>query len=335
MSGLARRGREAAAAWDRFWFEPQSTSTLAVVRIAFALVVLGWTAALGHDLSAFYSASGVLPEQQDLATVVGQGAWGPLGTFTSDAALAGTYAALFVAALMLLVGLKTRLAAIVVFVALMALTRRNIWVLDSGDPLLRSIAFFLMLAPSGAALSLDRRLAIRRDRADAGAFPMRAPWALRLMQIQFSVLYLSAFWAKVGGETWRDGTAVSYALRIENLQRFPLPTSLTTSEIVSNLLTFGTLALELSLGILVWNRRLRPWLLLAGVSLHLGIDYAIRVGFFSYAVLVLYIAFIPPETMDRWLGRLGATRAWIRGGPPTNAPSDPEPLTRPLRSSCE
>jgi uncharacterized membrane protein YphA (DoxX/SURF4 family) len=301
VSRLARGARAALASWDRFWFAPESTSTLAVVRIAFALVVLGWTAALGHDLVAFHSRSGVLPEQPDLDQVVGPGAWGLLGTFESDGALLATYLALFVAALMLLVGLKTRLAAVVVFIGLMALTRRNVWVLDSGDPLIRSIAFFLMLAPSGAALSLDRRFAARRGRAEPGPFPLRAPWALRLMQIQLSVLYLSAVWFKVGGETWRDGTAVSYALRIENLQRFPLPDALTTSELASNVLTFGTLAVELALGLLVWNRRLRPWVLLAGVGLHLGIDYAIRVGFFSYAILVLYLAFVPPETMDRWL----------------------------------
>jgi hypothetical protein len=40
---------------------------------------------------------------------------------------------------------------------------------------------------------------------------------------------------------------------------------------------------------------LRPWVLLLGVGLHLGIDYAVRVGFFSYAVLVAYIVFIPPD----------------------------------------
>jgi hypothetical protein len=40
---------------------------------------------------------------------------------------------------------------------------------------------------------------------------------------------------------------------------------------------------------------LRPWVLLLGVGLHLGIDYAVRVGFFSYAVFVAYIVFIPPE----------------------------------------
>jgi hypothetical protein len=300
----------AVQAWDRFWFAPQSTSTLAVVRIAFGLLMLAWTAAIGHDLFAFYSSNGLLAEQQDLDQVVGSWAWGPLGTFTSDTALVVTYLALFVSSLMLLIGLKTRLAAVVVFLGLMALTRRNIWVLDSGDPLLRSIAFFLMFAPSGAALSLDHRLAVRRGKADAWAFPERAPWALRLLQIQLSILYLSAVWFKVGGETWRDGTAVSYALRIENLQRFPLPDALTTSELVSNVLTFGTLAVELALGLLVWNRKLRPWVLMAGVGLHLGIDYAIRVGFFSYGILVLYIAFIPPETLERWI--LAAREKWGR-----------------------
>ncbi len=314
MRGPGSSVRAAVTAWDRFWFAPQSVSTLAVVRIAFALVVLAWTASLGHDLFAFYSGNGLLPEQQDVQRVVGSGAWGPLGTFTSDTALVVTYVALFVAALLLLLGLKTRIAAIVVFVGLMALTRRNIWVLDSGDPLLRSIAFFLALAPSGDALSLDRRLARRHGRV-LEEFPRRAPWALRLLQIQLSVLYLAAVWAKVAGETWRDGTAVSYVLRIENLQRFPLPDAVTTSELLSNLLTFGTLAVELSLGLLVWNRKLRPWILLAGASLHIGIDYAIRVGFFSYAVLVLYIAFIPPETMERWLLALRSRLARVRGAP--------------------
>jgi hypothetical protein len=319
VTRLRRAGRTAVEAWNGFWFAPQSTSTLAVVRIAFGVVVLAWTAGAGHDLFAFYSGSGLLPEQQDLGQVVGSGAWGPLGTFTGDTALVVTYFALFVASVMLLVGLKTRVAAVIVFVGLMALTRRNIWVLDSGDPLMRSIAFFLMFAPSGAALSVDQLIAARRGKGGAWDLPLRAPWALRLLQIQLSVLYLSAVWFKAGGETWRDGTAVSYALRIENLQRFPLPDALTTSELMSNLFTFGTLAVELALGILVWNRRLRPWVLLAGVGLHLGIDYAIRVGFFSYAIFVLYIAFVPPETMDRVVAAVRSRLARARGRPAAEA----------------
>ncbi len=171
MSVLAGRGRAVLAAWNRFWFAPQSVSTLAIVRIAFALLVLAWTAALGHDLFAFFSKGGLLPEQQDLGRAVGSGAWGPLGTFTSDTALVVTYLALLVGALMLLVGCGTRVAAVVVFVGLMALTRRNTWVLDSGDPLIRSIAFLLMLAPSGGALSFDRWFADASRRSTPRAVP--------------------------------------------------------------------------------------------------------------------------------------------------------------------
>ena len=304
MNAVLRRAHGAVAAWDRFWFAPRSVSTLAVIRIAFGLLLLGWTAGIGHDLFDLFSRDGVLPAQPDLHDSVGQGAWGLLGTFTGNGALVLAYTALVIGALMLMVGLKTRVAALVVFVMLLAFTRRNPWVLDSGDLLLQAIAFYLVFAPSGAALSADRWLAARSGRGEFWAHPQRAPWVLRLFQLQLSILYLSAVWHKVGGERWRDGTAVSYALRIGDLERLPVPAELTTSVLLSNVLTFGTLAVELSLALLVWNRRLRPWVLLAGVALHLGIDYAIRVGFFSYAVLVLYIAFIPTETMDAWLAAL-------------------------------
>ena len=81
---------------------------------------------------------------------------------------------------------------------------------------------------------------------------------MRLLQIQFSMVYLFAVWDKVRGITWNNGTAVSFALRITDLERFPVPGFITHSLLISNLLTYGTLAIELSLAILVWNRTLRP-----------------------------------------------------------------------------
>ena len=64
-------------------------------------------------------------------------------------------------------------------------------------------------------------------------------------------------------------------------------------------MTFGTLATELSIGILVWNRKLRPWVLALGVGMHLTIDYSIRVGLFSYTMFALYLAFIEPDAASR------------------------------------
>lgn len=284
----------AVAAWERFWFAPVETSTLALFRIAFGILVLGWTLSLAPSLYAFFGSEGVLPEQPDS----GAGGWGLLGVFPSDAAVTVVYLLLLVGSLFLIVGFRTRLAAVVVFVCVVSFARRNPWVLNSGDLLLSVLAFYVMLAPSGAALAIDRLL---KTRARFWQFPARAVWPLRLVQVQISILYVAAVWAKVRGATWNDGTAISYAFRIGDLERFPLPDFLVDSLVLVNLLTYGTLAAELALGLLVWNRKLRPWVLLVGMALHLGIDYSVRVGFFSYAVLVAYIAFLPPETVRAWL----------------------------------
>lgn len=284
----------AVAAWERFWFAPVETSTLALFRIAFGILVLAWTLSLAPPLYALFGTEGILPEQPDS----GAGAWGLLGVFPSDAAVTVVYLLLLVGSLFLIVGFRTRLAAAVVFVCLVSFARRNPWVLNSGDLLLSVLAFYVMLAPSGAALSVDRLL---KTRSRFWEFPARAVWPLRLVQVQISVLYVAAVWAKVRGATWNDGTAIAYAFRIGDLERFPLPDFLVDSLVLVNLMTYGTLAAELALGLLVWNRKLRPWVLLVGVALHLGIDYSVRVGFFSYAVLVAYIAFLPPETVRAWL----------------------------------
>jgi len=314
------------AVWDRFWFTPQSTAPLAVLRVAFALIVLGWTVSLSTGLYTFLSPHGLLPQQPNLSQIVYPGAWGFLGTFTSQGALLATYIVLLVAAFLLLIGLGTRAAAVVVFLCLLALERRDPWVLNSGDILIRVLAFYVMLAPTGAALSVDRWLRVRRSGEPWLAFPLRSGWTLRLLQVQLSLVYISAFWDKTGGETWRAGTAVSYAFRIGDLHRFPLPHWLLTSPDASTLMTYGTLVIEFGLGFLVWNRILRPWLLLLGIALHLGIDYTTRVGFFSYAVIALYLAFVPPERIEQLAA---AIRGRLARGVAAEAPAAagaPEPL---------
>jgi hypothetical protein len=283
------------SSWNHFWFQPVETSTVALFRVAFGLLALGYTLSLAPVLFAFYSDDGILPAQP---TYSGTLAWGMLGYFPSDAAVLLFYFLLLVGTIALLVGFRARLAALVVFVCLISFGRRDPWVLNSGDLLVQVLAFYMLVMPSGTALSVDRWL---REPRRFWEFPARAIWPLRLLQVQVSILYLAAVWAKVRGVTWNDGTAVSYAFRIDDIARFPVPGFVTDSLVLANLLTYGTLAVELSIGILVWNRVLRPWVLLLGIGLHLGIDYAVRVGFFSYAVLVAYIAFIPPESAHSFI----------------------------------
>ena len=293
-----------ARAWERFWFEPTSVATVAVVRIAFGLVAFGWTASLAPDLMSFFGRRGIIPVQPSNRFWIGV-----LSPAAPDWAVYLAWGLLLVAAACLVIGYHSRLASVLVFIGILSFERRNPFIFNAGDVLVRNLAFYVMLAPTGAALSLD---AWRRARDKLWEFPKRAPWAMRLIQIQLSVVYFATVWAKVRGNDWNDGTAVSYALRLTDLERFHVPSFISTNLTVSNLATFGTLALELSIAFFVWNRKIRPWVLAGGVAMHLAIALNIMIGFFTMAMFTAYLSFVPPETTERVLARAAARIGAIR-----------------------
>ena len=111
---------------------------------------------------------------------------------------------------------------------------------------------------------------------------------------------------------------------------FPVPDFLPDTLLLVNLLTFSTLAIELSIGILIWNRTARPYVMALGLMLHLGIEYRIRVGFFLGALLTSYLAFVPSDRMD-------AVLAGVRKEPhelPVRNPLTASRATRRSRSTA-
>lgn len=271
----------ALAAWDRFWFEPVPTSTLAALRIGVGVLAALSAVTLWPDLDVFFGA-----------------------TWLGAAAARALAAVLFCAAAFLVVGYRTRVAAVVVLACLIVLASVNPFIFNSGDDLLRYLALFVALSPAGAALSVD---CLRRE-GTVWRFPPRPVWPLRLVQLQVTLMYVAAVGHKLRGTTWLAGTAASYPVRIPDMVRFTLPSAVAGSVPVAHVLTWGTLAIEAAIPVLVWNRRTRPWVLGLGVVLHLGIDLTLRAGLFSWVVLVSYLAFVPPETMTTWFERCRAAR---------------------------
>lgn len=307
-------------AWQDFWFTPRSTSTAAIFRIFYGLVALLWGISFAPDLMNFYSRTGMLPEQPP-------GSWGLLDAWNSDAAVIVVYAMLLVGALCLTVGYRTRLSAVVLWMAMSSFQTRNPYVQTGGELVLRLTGFYMMLIPAGASLSLDR---LRRAREKFWEFPARAPWGLRLAQIQLSAIYLFTVWTKVPGRTWNDGSAVGYALQLRPYLRLPIPEWFIDFVPLMNLFTWGTLAIELSMAILIWNRRLRPWVMLGGILLHMSIDISLKVGFFSYAMFALYTTFIPEDTAERWI--LKVRDRVLRRRPRSDVAPTPSELASPLVS---
>ena len=106
-------------------------------------------------------------------------------------------------ALLLTVGLWTRVMSVAVFLCLNSIDQRNLLILHGGDTFLRCAGFFLMFAPAGAAFSLDRLIAIRRGKQGPQIKP-RAPWAQRMIQIELSLLYLTSFFWKLKGHNMAE-----------------------------------------------------------------------------------------------------------------------------------
>jgi uncharacterized membrane protein YphA (DoxX/SURF4 family) len=287
------------SALDQLLFAPESPSPMVLVRIAWGLVAAVWAITLLPDVDPFLT-DGALRYDRPR----GAGSWNPLDWTDWHGAPMAVCILLIVAGLLTAVGFRTRLSSAVAALSMLALQRTNPTVFNSGDLVLRQIGVFLALAPAGLILSVDSMRARRKDPRPAVEPPRRAPWALRLLQLDIALGYALTAWAKLRGATWHDGTALVRALRIEDLQRFALPEWLLRQDVLMNALTWGTLAFEASFAVLVWKRRWRPWVLGLGVAFHLAIDVCFDVGFFSWAMILGYLAFVPPEVADQVIARI-------------------------------
>jgi hypothetical protein len=63
--------------------------------------------------------------------------------------------------------------------------------------------------------------------------------------------------------------------------------------------TWSALALEFSLGVLVWIKKLRYFILALGLIFHLYLEYSLNVPMFQWVVLSAYVLFIDPADLER------------------------------------
>lgn len=238
-------------------------------------------------------AVGVVGFLQEIAS--GQIAW-ELSPYLTDwdqrpAVLRGFMLVWLAAIFFLMIGFRTRLMAILVWILTNSFDNLSPLINNNGDVARQILLFFLVISPCGAAWSIDQRLA---PASHAPVFIY--PWILRLIFLQMIVIYFVNGVYKVLGEQWRDGTSLYYVLASPTMTRvsyaqFHLPIILT------KLLTWTVLAWELTFPLLVAFRWTRTPALVLGVLFHLGIWASLELGFFSFYMLTMYLPLIPWERL--------------------------------------
>jgi len=288
--------------WNRFWFAPASPVPLGVFRMAFGAIVLAYGLLLWPDRFVWFSERGVWRGADALAysrvakSALAQG--NLLAVHGADRWLTPFFVLFLLAALGLMVGLWTRGCAILVYGGLMLLHARDAIIHNSGDTVMIVLAAYLVLSPCGASCSLDRLRRVLRGQED-DAPPLIVPWAQRLIQLQIATVYLCTSLSKAGGGEWMDGTAAYYPIHLAESARFPTPGI--DNVYVINLLTWGTIAVEMSLAALVWVPTLRLYVLTAGTLLHLGIEYTLNIPLFSALMIASYITFLTGDDIKNFL----------------------------------
>ena len=264
--------------------------------MGFGAVVVVWTLTLLPDLYRVFGKQGAAPEYAPLDYQ-----WSVFEVWSGEKALLIGWVLLLLSAIAMTVGWHSRFAAILVFVLITSFYRRAAYIFNAGDAIITIVALILALSCCGAALSLDQR---RRTGSFWSAQTL-APWPIRLLQVQLSLIYLVSVQAKLsGGKSWADGSAVFYAWRTDGRWALlPTPEWLSANAILVNALTWGTLVIELAIAVLVWNRRWRFWVLAAGVVMHVTMMLNMNVGFFSVAMFVLYLAFVPADALQDYAGQ--------------------------------
>ncbi len=182
------------------------------------------------------------------------------------------------------IGLSTRVSAVVCFLTMVSIHHRNPAIFHGGDTVMRLMSFLLMFSPAGNGWSVDAML-------EARWAAMADPWCLRLMQIQVSIIYLrNVFW-KLRGEEWRNGTAAWYPVNCDAYIRFRIPRAFLTMPMI-RLATWSTLAIELSLGTLIWIAEFRTLAMLAGVAMHLVLEVTMNLQFFGWVMIACLSLFL-------------------------------------------
>jgi hypothetical protein len=315
-SYFTRLSEDLGAAWNRFWFTPADALPCCVLRIIVGAIAAVHFLALGLDLERWYARDGLLPPAaaSTLLTLLAGGDarhyhFSYLGVFPAGTELWIVHAAAIAAALSFMLGLFTRFTGALTLIALLAYVHLIPFVAGEAEPVLAYLLAYLIIAPSGACLSIDRWLTARRSPLalhGAEQPSVTAIIALRLIQVHTAMFVAMMGLSKLYGDAWWAGGAVWLLLA----QTESRPLDLTgirragrLGEFFLNAWAHVIVYVELAYPILVWNPLLRPLIIVLAAVAWFSLALASGSLLLALALIAASGSFVPADFYRRLAGR--------------------------------
>ena len=273
---------------------------IGVFRVLLALVILLDQVVRLCDWQAFHSVFGVVTPA-DSRTWDNPWVWslywlsdGPVLPYVLEVAR-------LLATIALLLGIRSRLAAFVLFVLLASIAARNPLLLQGGDKVLVVMTFFAVFLPLGQWASLERLWFGTRPQLSYRSAATMA------YVIQILLVWFMAGILKTGEQWWSSGTAISMALHLEafttEFSRLWRDWDWLLQPMTLFVFYLECLAPLLALVPSFWCRLTG---LFALVSLEVGIWLSLEVGLFPLISLISLVPLFPSRFID------SVVRLWPR-----------------------
>ena len=315
------------AAWHRFWFEPLDPLMLCVMRVLTGWMLFYNLLTWSLELETFFGRNGVQPLDTIKRLYESQYVFS-FWLWIDDQYLWPVHILSLIVAAMFCLGMATRVTSILAFLITISYSQRVPAANFGFDQILGMMCLYLALSPCGAAVSVDHLIRIwwrRRSVVVRNSAPEKyasARMASRLIQLHLCAIYFWAGFSKLKGPTWWTGEAMWNVIANQEYQTTDL-TWMAWIPWLPFLIAHVTIAWETSFILLIWNRKLRPFVLAIGTAMHLGIGAFLGMWTFGLIMNFAYLSFSEPEI---WRQRI--TWFWTRGNRAAASP----PLEREQRS---
>jgi hypothetical protein len=188
-----------------------------------------------------------------------------------------------------------RIISILIYFVTINIDNRVYVILDGGNNLIHLfLIYFILIDPSK-----------KTNQQKTGFFFMLSNafsnFAFLMCQLQIVMMYLISGLSKVGGVLWQNGTALYYTLQIDEYTHPFAKDMISRYAILTVVGTYITLLYQVIFPWLVWNKKIRPWLLSIGSCIHMQISFVMGLFMFGFAIAVAYLSFASEKFAEKIL----------------------------------
>ncbi|MCC9017354.1 HTTM domain-containing protein [Flavobacterium lipolyticum] len=191
-----------------------------------------------------------------------------------------------------MLGILTRISAILLFFLLFIFKIRAIYLLDGSDNVISVMIPFFIFIDSYSLIDSYERFSLNIKNKVQPYLNIASHYFVIAMMLQVCIIYFFASMHKLQGEYWREGSALYYILNNDDFSASFLNKILTESTLLIKFMTWFAIAFQFSFSFLVLFKKTKMKILLLGVLFHTGIFILMRIDNFSIMMLACYSIFL-------------------------------------------